>query len=302
MCSFLTEARMYSYNASDKNHILGEVNTQAGWDYAVQVWVNLEVNIWRIDDVLRIEGRSETAFRTFLANGNWMISTEPQKAAALASGPLIILRELVDTGDGCPENTAVAIPCGMDPLLIDLGQDGIHLGDAGTGIYFDFNGDNIFAPVQWVAANGNEAFLIADYNQNSIVDDGSELFGRGRLLLENDRLATNGFEELGQYDQYIQGGNNDGLITDEDDIWPLLSLWFDNNADGASTPDEMISLNYFGITQFDLTPKYNGRKDPAGNSLPYWSWATNENKAGHGKYKIVDAYFRSLGPPYNVNQ
>ncbi|NQZ06310.1 MAG: hypothetical protein HRT35_04030 [Algicola sp.] len=205
-----------------------------------------------------------------------------------------------------------------DPLLIDLGQDGIHLGDAGVGVNFDMYGDGNQTLMQWVQYGGNEAFLVNDLNNNGVIDNGMELFGTGTHMLPLDmtqqwpdlnqsnvasirfaaapELAPNGFVALAQYDQPALGGNDDGYISSKDEIWSGLSLWLDNNADGVSTIDEMLQLSEVGITRLDIIPKQNNRQDPAGNSIPLWSWAVDENNTSHNKYKMVDVFFRTLTP------
>jgi hypothetical protein len=205
-----------------------------------------------------------------------------------------------------------------DPLLIDLGQDGIHMGDGGVGINFDMNGDGDPTLMQWVQYGGNEAFLVQDLNNNGVIDNGMELFGTGTHLLGQDVinrpglnqsnsksirlasaapvLAANGFVALAQYDQPALGGNDDGIISSEDQIWSGLSLWLDDNADGVCTADEMLQLADVGITRLDIIPKQNNRQDPAGNSIPLWSWAVDENNSSHNKYKMVDVFFKTLTP------
>lgn len=78
-------------------------------------------------------------------------------------------------------NGALPESCYNDPLLIDLGQDGVHLGGKGIRVAFDINARGQKEFIQWVAANGNEAFLVRDINGNGQIDDGSELFGNGTV-------------------------------------------------------------------------------------------------------------------------
>jgi len=40
------------------------------------------------------------------------------------------------------------------PIVIDLGNNGINLGQAGVGVYFDVNADGIRDHVQWVRRGG----------------------------------------------------------------------------------------------------------------------------------------------------
>jgi hypothetical protein len=69
------------------------------------------------------------------------------------------------------------------PIVIDLGNNGIDLGPAGVGVYFDVNADGRRDHVQWVRRSGDEGFLALDRSGNGIVDDGAELFGVGTPLV-----------------------------------------------------------------------------------------------------------------------
>lgn len=186
-------------------------------------------------------------------------------------------------------------PGELDPLIIDLGQDGIHLGDRDETVVFDLAGNGNPMPMQWTAPNGNEAFLMIDKNGNGIVDDGSELFTNFNLLLLEHTPAPNGFADLAQYDALELGGNDDGFITIADQVWSQLNLWLDLNADGISTLDEVLKPDAININRFDTIPKINNRTDPAGNRIPLWSWAKDlTNTTGNRRYKMVDVFFKPL--------
>jgi hypothetical protein len=179
------------------------------------------------------------------------------------------------------------------PIVIDLGNNGIKLGAAGVGVYFDVNADGVRDHVQWVRPGGDEAFLALDRSGNGVVDNGSELFGVGTPLALEGRNAPNGFVGLAQYDARQLGGNDDGLITEADAIWPQLRLWLDSNADGRATRDEMRSLRGAGITALETIPKVRKYFDEAGNAIPYWAWATQ--RALPGRALMVDVFFKLLG-------
>ena len=66
------------------------------------------------------------------------------------------------------------------PIVIDLGNNGIHLGDKGVGVYFDINADGVREHIQWVRRGGDEGFLALDRSGNGLVDDGAELFDAGQ--------------------------------------------------------------------------------------------------------------------------
>lgn len=178
------------------------------------------------------------------------------------------------------------------PIVIDTRRDGIELGPAGRGVSFDVNADGFPDQVQWVRPGGDEAFLTLDRNRNGIVDDGSELFGVGTPLLAGG-TAPNGFVALAQYDQPLLGGNDDGVISRADAIWQELTLWVDSNADGIATRDEMRRPESFGLTSFATIPKVRRYTDSAGNSLPYWAWASAGRRA---RALMVDVFFLLLGP------
>jgi hypothetical protein len=178
------------------------------------------------------------------------------------------------------------------PIVIDLGNNGINLGEAGTGVYFDVNADGVRDHVQWVRRGGDEGFLALDRSGNGLIDNGAELFGVGTPLLLEGRNAPNGFVGLAQYDSRPLGGNDDGLITEADAVWPQLRIWVDANADGVSTYDEMRSLKNLGLTALETIPKIRKYVDAAGNVMPYWAWASQRAKPGRAL--MVDVFFRVL--------
>jgi len=178
------------------------------------------------------------------------------------------------------------------PIVVDVGQDGIELGAAGVGVWFDVDNNGLPNHVQWVRPGGDEAFLAVDRNGNGVVDNGGELFGVGTPMVFEGREAPNGFVGLAQYDLPALGGNDDGYITSADAIWPALRLWRDANADGVSTRDEMFTPGQFGILSFDTIPRANKRYDAAGNVLPYWAWATTQ--ARPKRALMVDVFFLEI--------
>lgn len=185
---------------------------------------------------------------------------------------------------------AWAVYC--SPIVIDLGKNGIRLGQAGVGVYFDVNADGVRDHVQWVRPGGDEGFLALDRSGNGLVDNGGELFGVGTPMAFEGRAAPNGFVGLAQYDSRPLGGNDDGLITAADAIWPQLRVWVDLNADGICTVDEMRTLSSYGLTALETIPKVRRHTDASGNLIPYWAWATDRMRPGRSL--MVDVFFLVL--------
>ncbi|HEX3477614.1 MAG TPA: hypothetical protein VHT91_21480 [Kofleriaceae bacterium] len=188
-----------------------------------------------------------------------------------------------DIIDGCVPDS---------PILLDLGQNGFDLGPAGVGVYFDNDANGRPERMQWVRRGGDEAFLVMDRNGNGVVDNGSELFGIGTPLIVEGGRAPNGFAGLAQYDAPDLGGNDDGWITADDDVWTSLRLWLDRNADGICTPDEILTLESAGVRALPTIPRTSFRRDAAGNYLRYQADALTDLK--QRKMRMIDVYFLRL--------
>jgi len=187
--------------------------------------------------------------------------------------------------------------CLSSPLVIDLDKNGFHFSGPDGAVYFDLQGSGEQMLLQWVSENGDDAFLVQDLNENGIVDDGSELFGNGtRMLLLGEQLAINGFVGLSQFDDPLLGGNDDGRISSDDDVWQRLLLWLDANADGISSLDEMTPIDETALSQIGIIPRESRRRDAHGNWLRYWSRVyLNRN---HSFLPMVDVYFKRLDLSY----
>ncbi|MBD2798274.1 hypothetical protein ID856_17400 [Xenorhabdus sp. 18] len=143
------------------------------------------------------------------------------------------------------------------PLIIALSEDGIFTLPDNDTIYFDHNNDDINESTGWIT--NSSAFLVWDKDNNGIIDNGNEMFGNNTLI-ESGEYARQGFDALSNYDS-----NYDGIIDNQDEIWPLLSLWHDKNIDGKTDIGELIKIEQSGIKSIDLNYKENGIEDENGN-------------------------------------
>jgi hypothetical protein len=141
-----------------------------------------------------------------------------------------------------------------DPLVLDLGNDGVQLSGTQDGENFDINADGQVDRTAFV--RGNDAYLALDRNDNGVIDDGGELFG-------DQHGARNGFEELARFDD-----NRDGLIDRSDSVFDRLRLLYDRNNDGQVGRSEWATLAEQGIEAIDLRYQTENRVDDhRGNAL-----------------------------------
>ena len=139
----------------------------------------------------------------------------------------------------------------IDPLIIDLSNNGIALDSwQVSNALFDLNGNGTKENTGWTKANGDDAFLVIDKNNDGKINDISEMFGNASIP---------GFTELAKYDS-----NKDNLINSLDSQFSLLKLWNDKNANGTVDAGEMTTLAANGVTEISLN-KYNRNTLIAGN-------------------------------------
>lgn len=124
----------------------------------------------------------------------------------------------------------------VDPLIIDLGGDGIELSDDTFSFDLDADGesDQISRP------KGNSGFLALDKNGDGIINDGTELFGTQN---------GDGFKDLARYDS-----NGDGKIDKDDPIYDKLRIWKPGT---NGSQGELIGLGEVGIGAIYLDAKNN---------------------------------------------
>ena len=153
------------------------------------------------------------------------------------------------------------------PIVLDMTGNGCRFTDAPRGVDFDINSDGRKERLSWTAAEADEAFLALDRNGNGQIDGGKELFGNF-----TDQPATeerNGFIALAEFDKSGNGGNEDGMISANDAVFPSLRLWEDNNHNGASETGEIHSLTDYSITAIELKYRTSNKSDMYGNVFRY---------------------------------
>lgn len=159
-------------------------------------------------------------------------------------------------------------PC--SPIVIDLARNGFRFTGFDSWVAFDIDADGTVERITWTDPTEDEAFLVLDRNGNGRIDDGRELFGNATAQPESDE--PNGFLALAVFDEAISGGNQDGVITQADEIFESLRLWRDDNHNAMSEPSELRTLHEAGIVGIQLSYITSKRRDRHRNTLRWTSF------------------------------
>jgi hypothetical protein len=176
--------------------------------------------------------------------------------------------------NGCPDGYSGALGRGcctpQSPIVVDVSGNGVELTDAEHGVLFDIAATGTPKHLAWTEPGSDDAWLALDRNANGRIDNGSELFGNFTPQpIPPAGLERNGFLALAEYDKTINGGNDDGFITNQDSVFALLRLWQDANHNGISEPSELKALTAVGLTSIELGYKESRKLDDYGNSFRY---------------------------------
>ena len=197
----------------------------------------------------------------------------------IVGGSIILIKNHLDDKNDKEQNESSSFH--VSPIVLDLNNDGINTVSINNGVLFDINGDSKIECTSWI--NKGDGFLVLDTNKDGIINDGSELFGEGTILT-NGTKAKNGYEALTQYDL-----NKDHIINSDDNIFKLLQVWIDKNADAKTSSDELFTLSQLGIKSFSLDSKTSNIIDN-GNIIGLISnWQDSNNNS----HKMADVWFQT---------
>ncbi len=170
-------------------------------------------------------------------------------------------------------------------MLIDVLGNGFDLTNLENGIRFRPEPGAEKIKTSWTTAGSDDAWLVLDRNGNGSIDDATELFGCATLQPDPEpgRIG-NGFIALAEFDKVSNGGNGDGLISKDDDVFNRLRLWRDSNHDGRSRNSELFRLRDLGLRKIDLDFQESRRTDEHGNKFKYRARVKDANDAQLGRW------------------
>ncbi len=154
----------------------------------------------------------------------------------------------------------------VDPVVLDLGDQGISFSSIGEGVQFDINADGASDQVAWTV-NGQDGILALDVDGSGKIEGGKELFTPNF----NGGQFADGIAALASLD-----GNHDGVIDGQDQEFGELVVWQDANHNGVSETDELAKLGDLGITGINL------------NTTPGGAPIDGQNIAGTGSFTYAD--------------
>ncbi len=180
------------------------------------------------------------------------------------------------------------------PVLLDLDGDGFRLVGTGGGVDFDLDADGSSERIGWTAPGALDGFLCWDRDGNDRIDDGAELFGTATPLLAGG-LAANGYLALAELDEEVRGGDADGVLSRNDELFRQLCVWFDLDHDGEADDGEWATLEELRVLEIDLDYRSSWRRDRHGNLFRFRSSARVEHRKTDRPVQSYDVFFATAG-------
>lgn len=183
-----------------------------------------------------------TAFHRGQQNLNWGLSYDRVESHYEKEQSSFSTQAVIKTADGREINASMQLnmsrefisrneihiragQAAKDPLVINFDAPAASLGP--RNFSFDLDNDGSEEQISMLAPGSG--FLALDFNEDGVINNGSELFGP---------QSGDGFADLAQYD-----GDQNGWIDESDEIWSRLRIW---SVDEAGQ-QQLVALGQKGI-------------------------------------------------------
>ena len=176
------------------------------------------------------------------------------------------------------------------PIILDLDRDGVETLGVKDGAFFDHDGNGFAERTGWTSSH--DGLLVMNRNEDSIINDGKELFG-DETLLASGQKATNGFQALAELDS-----NHDGKIDVSDAAYSQLKVWQDIDGDGYSSADELKTLVELGIQSVNTGYTNSTVVDADGNEhrqVGAFTWNDDTTGAAEDVWFKMDKMYTVAG-------
>jgi hypothetical protein len=172
------------------------------------------------------------------------------------------------------------------PVLIDLDGDGIQIIPIGDSrAQFDMDDSGRKQIMAWAGAD--DALLVFDEDNDRVITSRNE-FAFAEYL-EN---AKTDLEGLAWFDQFAQGGNEDGVLDERDALWSKFGLWRDANQNGITDPGELRTSGDNGLQSVNL--KSDQRSYEAGPDARVFGRGAYTVQDDSGQTRTGDLYDTAL--------
>jgi len=184
-----------------------------------------------------------------------------------------------DTGGGSGSGFGV-------PVLLDLDGDGIEIVPLGQSrARFDIDGDGRRQLLAWVGPD--DGLLVYDRDGDRLISQRDEI-----AFIDYLANAKTYLEGLAWFDQFAQGGNEDGVLDARDALWSKFGVWRDADQDGETDAGELRMTDQGGLSSVDL--QSDGVAQQAGPDVRIHGKGRFEVRDDQGRRHDGDLYDASL--------
>jgi hypothetical protein len=138
--------------------------------------------------------------------------------------------------------TVVIEPPVLDPIALDLDNDGVEYLSREAGVVFTDEETGESSNTAWVA--GDDGLLVIDADNSGTVNTTREyVFTEWSDTAETDMEAV----------REVFDSNDNDMLDPGDEAWEQFAVWQDADSDGVTDPGELRSLTELGVESIALT-------------------------------------------------